>query len=76
VHVRLALTHSMLAELVAARRPTVTRALGDLAERGLVSWTGEAWQLSGDPPAELDAFGAVSVTPEVPSSGREPLPRA
>jgi hypothetical protein len=32
----LRLTHSVLAELVAARRPTVTSALTDLARRGLV----------------------------------------
>ena len=33
VHVRLHLTHSMLSDLVAARRPTVTKALGELAAR-------------------------------------------
>ena len=33
VHVRLNLTHSMLSDLVAARRPTVTKALGELAAR-------------------------------------------
>jgi CRP/FNR family cyclic AMP-dependent transcriptional regulator len=65
VHVGVALTHSMLAELVAARRPTVSKALGDLAEQGLVTWTGDAWQLAGEPPAELDALGAMSGTPDV-----------
>jgi CRP-like cAMP-binding protein len=64
VHVPLALTHSLLAELVAARRPTVTKALGDLSERGAVTWTGEAWRLGGDPPAELDEFGSVLVPPD------------
>jgi CRP-like cAMP-binding protein len=64
VHVPLALTHSMLADLVAARRPTVTKALGDLAERGAVSWTGEAWLLAGVPPAELNAFRSMSLDPD------------
>jgi CRP-like cAMP-binding protein len=53
VYLPLHLTHSMLADLVAARRPTVTKALGELAERAAVTWTGEAWLLSGAPPAEL-----------------------
>ncbi len=35
------LTHATLAELVAARRPTVTKALGELAENDLVTWTGD-----------------------------------
>jgi hypothetical protein len=43
----------VLAELVAARRPTVTSALSDLARRGLVRHVDDVWLLSGDPPAEL-----------------------
>jgi CRP/FNR family transcriptional regulator, cyclic AMP receptor protein len=61
VHVPLYLTHSMLADLVAARRPTVTKALGELAERSAVIWTGEDWLLPGDPPDELDAVRSVPV---------------
>lgn len=49
----LRLTHTVLAELVAARRPTVTSALSDLARRGLVRYVDDVWLLSGDPPAEL-----------------------
>lgn len=49
----LRLTHTVLAELVAARRPTVTSALSDLAKRGLVRYVDDAWLLSGHPPAEL-----------------------
>lgn len=60
VYLPLHLTHSMLADLVAARRPTVTKALGELAERSAVTWTGEAWLLSGSPPAELGGSGALS----------------
>jgi hypothetical protein len=59
VHLPVRLTHSTLADLVAARRPTVTKALGELADRSLVIWTGEHWLLSETPPAELEALGAV-----------------
>jgi hypothetical protein len=38
---------------VAARRPTVTSALSDLARRGDVHVVDEGWLLSGDPPGEL-----------------------
>ena len=47
------LTHTVLADLVAARRPTVTSALSDLARRGLVQSSGERWLLFGDAPGEL-----------------------
>jgi CRP/FNR family transcriptional regulator, cyclic AMP receptor protein len=62
VHVPLQLTHAMLADLVAARRPTVTKALGELADAGAVSWSGNDWLLSGEPPLELQAVGSVSVS--------------
>jgi CRP/FNR family transcriptional regulator, cyclic AMP receptor protein len=61
VHVPLYLTHSTLADLVAARRPTVTKALGELAERSTVTWTGDDWLLPGEPPDELHAVGSVTV---------------
>jgi CRP-like cAMP-binding protein len=47
------LTHTVLADLVAARRPTVTSALSDLSRRGLVRSMDEGWLLAGDPPAEV-----------------------
>jgi CRP/FNR family transcriptional regulator, cyclic AMP receptor protein len=50
---RLRLTHAVLADLVAARRPTVTTALSDLSRRGLVKSDGETWILSGEPPRDL-----------------------
>jgi len=53
---RLRLTHAVLADLVAARRPTVTTALSELARRGLVKTDGETWILSGEAPGELVAF--------------------
>jgi CRP/FNR family transcriptional regulator, cyclic AMP receptor protein len=52
---RLRLTHTVLADLVAARRPTVTTALSDLARRGLVKTDGETWVLSGEAPGDLVA---------------------
>lgn len=62
VRVPLELTHEVLADLVAARRPTVSKALSELAHCGAVTWTGEHWLLSGHPPAELDAVGSVSIS--------------
>jgi CRP-like cAMP-binding protein len=53
VIVPLRLTHAVLAELVAARRPTVTSALAGLAREGRVQLLDNAWLLSGDPPGEL-----------------------
>lgn len=52
VLVPLRLTHAILADLVAARRPTVTSALTELGREGLVSSVPEGWLLSGDPPGE------------------------
>lgn len=50
VVVPLRLTHAVLADLVAARRPTVTSALSDLSRRGMVQAVSEGWLLSGPPP--------------------------
>jgi CRP/FNR family cyclic AMP-dependent transcriptional regulator len=50
VVVPLRLTHTVLADLVAARRPTVTSALSDLNRRGLVRAVSDGWLLSGPPP--------------------------
>ena len=59
--VPLRLSHSVLADLVAARRPTVSSALSDLAERELVRPLDEGWLLSGEPPAELLEVQAIDV---------------
>jgi len=51
VIVPLALTHRILGQLVGARRPTVSTALGELAERGeLVRRVDGSWVLRGSPP--------------------------
>lgn len=52
------LTHAVLADLVAARRPTVTSALSDLSRRGLVRFLDEGWLLMGEPPGELLELGS------------------
>jgi len=57
VLVPLHLTHSVLAELVAARRPTVSSAMSDLARNKLVLPSDNGWILSGSPPGEL--FGPL-----------------
>jgi CRP/FNR family transcriptional regulator, cyclic AMP receptor protein len=61
---KLRLTHAVLADLVAARRPTVTTALSELAKRGVVRTDGETWILSGEAPGEL-----LTLTREVNTTG-------
>lgn len=61
---RLRLTHAVLADLVAARRPTVTSAISELNRNGLVRSTGDEWLLFGDPPVELgEAVSSVLQQP-------------
>ena len=56
----LRLTHNVLADLTAARRPTVTSALSDLARRNLVKPVQGGWLLCDKPPNELLEIAAVS----------------
>jgi CRP/FNR family cyclic AMP-dependent transcriptional regulator len=49
------LTHALLAELVAARRPTVSGALSALSRQGLVRQLDDGWLLLGAPPRCADA---------------------
>jgi CRP/FNR family transcriptional regulator, cyclic AMP receptor protein len=53
MYVPVRLTHSLLASMVLARRPSVSTALAELDRRGLVSRTGDGWLLRGTPPTEL-----------------------
>ena len=53
VSLRIRLTHNVLADLAAARRPTVTSALTELAKQGLVRPDEQGWLLTGSPPGEL-----------------------
>jgi CRP-like cAMP-binding protein len=65
VVVPIRLTHSLLAALVLGRRPSVSTALTDLCNRGLISRVEDGWMLHGEPPTELhklsrrDAHGAA-----------------
>ncbi|HEX3735567.1 MAG TPA: Crp/Fnr family transcriptional regulator [Solirubrobacterales bacterium] len=56
VEIPVPLTHSLLGELVAARRPTVTTALTRLDERGVLRREGRGWRLSGTVPPELETL--------------------
>jgi hypothetical protein len=53
VVLRLRLTHAILADLTAARRPTVSSALAQLHRREMVRPLEGGWLLSGRPPGEL-----------------------
>jgi CRP/FNR family transcriptional regulator, cyclic AMP receptor protein len=71
--VPLRLTHSILAELVAARRPTVTSALSELSRNGLVRSVPEGWLLCGPPPGAPDEL-EPSVVPSALQT-QTPTPR-
>lgn len=62
VRIPLALTHAMLADLVSARRPSVSTSLSEMARNGLVERVGRGWLLRGDPPGELLQLQPVNVT--------------
>jgi CRP/FNR family cyclic AMP-dependent transcriptional regulator len=53
IRIPLRLTHELLADLVASRRPSVTSALQQLTRQGHISKAGDAWILHGEPPREL-----------------------
>ena len=65
IHVPIRLTHSLLAAMVLARRPSVSTALAELDRRGLVSRVDDEWVLHGAAPTELhtltrrDGLGAL-----------------
>ncbi|WP_445149806.1 helix-turn-helix domain-containing protein [Baekduia sp. Peel2402] len=54
VLIPMGLTHSALARLVGARRPSVTSALGDLGRERLLERTEDGWLLRGDPAHLVD----------------------
>jgi CRP-like cAMP-binding protein len=54
VLVPLGLTHSALARIVGARRPSVTSALGELGRDHLLERTEDGWLLRGDPAHLVD----------------------
>ena len=59
----LRMTHSLLARIVGARRPSVSTALGRLQDRGLVDRTEAGhWVLRGQPPGDLEEWPANAVS--------------
>jgi CRP/FNR family transcriptional regulator, cyclic AMP receptor protein len=59
----LRMTHSLLARIVGARRPSVSTALGRLQDRGLVDRTEAGhWVLRGQPPGDLEEWPAAVVS--------------
>jgi hypothetical protein len=73
VIVPLALTHRILGQLVGARRPTVSTALAELAEREeLVRRPDGSWLLRGDPP---DADSLARRPPATPRARTQDLMR-
>jgi CRP/FNR family cyclic AMP-dependent transcriptional regulator len=64
----LSITHSVLADMVAARRPTVTTALSELARMDLVRPVEGGWLLLGDRPGELEEIVASGSDPAGPAA--------
>ncbi|MDQ6821174.1 MAG: helix-turn-helix domain-containing protein, partial [Actinomycetota bacterium] len=62
VSVGVRLPHHILADMVAAQRPSVTTALSRLAQQGSVEWTEGRWLLRGGPPGELQELTGVAAT--------------
>jgi CRP/FNR family cyclic AMP-dependent transcriptional regulator len=67
VRVPIRLTHAVLAELIGARRPTVTTALARLEQRGVLAHTDGVWQLRGGPPGELLQVELGGSSPTAPA---------
>jgi len=62
VWVHLPVTHATLAQMIGARRPTVSLGLRALTERGQLRAEGSGWLISPD---SLKAFPTPEVTPDV-----------
>jgi CRP/FNR family transcriptional regulator, cyclic AMP receptor protein len=75
VRLPLRLSHSVLAELTAARRPTVSAALSDMARRGVVLQVDGGWSLVGSPPSDLVELSPVASLPG-PDPSAAPRPEA
>jgi CRP/FNR family transcriptional regulator, cyclic AMP receptor protein len=67
VHLRLPLTHEVIAELAAARRPSVSTALGRLTRSGQVERRDGLWVLHGEPPSQEE--DAIADRFDRPSGG-------
>jgi CRP-like cAMP-binding protein/anti-anti-sigma regulatory factor len=65
VVLRLPLTHAVLADLTAARRPSVTLALARLESAGVVVRRGHEWLLRDGPPTMEDGWDATRAGVEI-----------
>jgi CRP/FNR family transcriptional regulator, cyclic AMP receptor protein len=63
VTVPVPLTHTVLSELIGARRPSVSTALSRLQKRGTVVREGNGWLLRGPAPAEYDRLRSKASAP-------------
>jgi hypothetical protein len=66
------LSHSLLADLIAAQRPSVTGALGKLYERDLVSQVDRGWLLTSAPPGEFLEIQKLAVPGAQTREGMQP----
>jgi CRP-like cAMP-binding protein len=67
VILEMGLSHTVLADLIAAQRPSVTGSLKKLSESGLIESTDRGWVLTGEPPGELLQIQKVSVPDAEPA---------
>jgi CRP-like cAMP-binding protein len=63
VHVPLPMTHQVLSELAAARRPSVSGALSRLAATGALVRVEDGWLLNGEPPVGPAEHGSTPGDP-------------
>jgi CRP/FNR family cyclic AMP-dependent transcriptional regulator len=71
VEIPIPLTHSLLAELVAARRPSVSTAFTRLQGRGVIEQERGGWRLSGTVPPE---YAALRARQEATTATPSPVP--
>jgi CRP/FNR family transcriptional regulator, cyclic AMP receptor protein len=60
VHLNIELTHELIGDMVSARRPSVTLALGRLEQEGHLRREGRGWMLLGEPPSMAELLAAAS----------------
>lgn len=70
IEIPVPLTHRILAELVAARRPSVSTALGKLQAQGILTRYEDGWRLRGPVPSEFENLEAPA-DPLAPAAGAE-----
>jgi CRP/FNR family cyclic AMP-dependent transcriptional regulator len=72
VVVEMPLSHSVLADLIAAQRPSVSGSLRTLTDQGLVQPLTGGWLLRGDPPSELLELQDVQIATGPPQAEAPP----